>query len=102
MLFKTDSGFHTTLLKEFNTCEVIGAIHGLATDAARGRIYLRELAANRVTALDLRGRKLWHSSTTGQVWATTETELLQLDGAGRPKTVCRFDTPSRQSWMAAF
>ncbi len=42
------------------------------------------------------------SPTTGQVWATTETELLQLDRAGQPKTVFRFETPSAQSWLAAF
>ena len=40
------------------------------------------------------------SPTTGQVWATTETEALQLDRAGRAKTVSRFETrPNSLGWL---
>ena len=52
--------------------------------------------------LPVQARAISISPTTGQAWATTETEILQLDGAGRPKSVSRFETKSEQSWLAAF
>jgi hypothetical protein len=84
--------------QEFNTCETIGAIHCVAADAARGRIYVSEMAGDRVTTLDLRGRKLWQVSKisagalavdpkTGHLWCTVgqnleHGETVVLDGKG--------------------
>ena len=59
ILFKTESGVRTSLLREFNTAQTVGAVHGVAVDAARGRIYFCEQVSHRITAVDLRGRKLW-------------------------------------------
>jgi len=85
--------------KDFNTCQTVGAIHCVAIDAARGRIYLCELVGNRVTALDVRGRKLWQvdkieanalavDPKTGNLWCTTgkslvDGEIVVLDTTGR-------------------
>ncbi len=41
--------------KILNNCQAIGANHGVAIDPRRGRIYIRELVARRVIALDLAG-----------------------------------------------
>jgi peroxiredoxin len=88
--------------KEFNTCQTIGAIHCVAVDAARGRIYVCELVGKRVTALDLRGRRLWqvdqiHASSlavdpkTGHLWCAVGNDLaagetVVFDGTGRAVT----------------
>jgi len=89
----------TVSLKEFYTCQAIGAIHCVAIDAARGRIYLCELAGRRVTAIDVRGRKLWQVNKiaafvlaidprTGNLWCTlggslVVGETVVLDTTGR-------------------
>ena len=52
--------------------------------------------------MPVQARAISISSTTGQVWATTETEILQLDRAGPPKAISRFEAKSEQSWLAAF
>ena len=89
----------TVSFKEFNTCQTIGAKHCVALDAARGRIYLCELVGGRVTALDVRGRKLWQvdkiqanalavDPRTGDLWCTggkdlVDGETVVLDTTGR-------------------
>jgi DNA-binding beta-propeller fold protein YncE len=85
--------------KEFNTCETIGAIHCVSVDSTRGRIYVSELANDRVTALDFRGRRLWQVAKiaagalavdpkTGRLWCTVghnleRGETVVLDGMGQ-------------------
>ncbi len=98
ILYKTVDGVRTSLLREFNTCQTVGAVHGVAIDAARGRIYLCEQAAHRVTAVDFHGRKLWQVARinadalavdprTGNLWCSVgenlvhgETVVLNADG----------------------
>ncbi len=86
ILFKTDSGVHAKLLREFNTAQTVGATHGVALDAARGRIYLCELVSHGVTAVDFRGRKLWQVAQiqadalavdprTGNLWCSVGEDL---------------------------
>ena len=93
------SGHVKSIIKtEFNTCQTIGGSHTLAVDAKRGRIYLSELAGERVTALDFRGRKIWQVTNinagalavdpkTGRLWCSVgskigqgETVVLDPDG----------------------
>jgi DNA-binding beta-propeller fold protein YncE len=92
----------SVIYREFNTCQTIGAIHCIAVDAARGRIYVCELVSNRVTALDLKGRKLWQvdkidvsalavDPKTGHLWCAvghnlTIGETVVFDGTGREVT----------------
>jgi beta-lactamase regulating signal transducer with metallopeptidase domain/thiol-disulfide isomerase/thioredoxin len=99
ILSKTDSGVRASLLREFNTCQTVGAVHGVAVDAARGRIYLCEQVSHRVTAVDFRGRKLWQvgqiradalavDSRTGNLWCCVGQDLAHgetvvLDTTGR-------------------
>ena len=100
LLFKTDTGVRATLLRELNTCQVIGAIHCVATDAARGRIYLREFVSNRLTAASISEARRFGKSTrstethwrliqkTGNLWCTTGVNLksgetVVLDVTGR-------------------
>lgn len=96
--FLTASGRELGPLKEFNTSESVSAAHAVAIDAARGRIYVCELNTDRVTALDIRRRKLWQvkklkamalavDPKTGHVWCTGgpdpgngETVVLDTDG----------------------
>ncbi len=71
----------------------------MAIDRERERIYLCEMVANRVTALDFRGRRLWQvdkidggalavDPRTGNLWCTVGTtldsgETIVLDTSGR-------------------
>ena len=98
ILYKTEDGVRTSLLREFNTCQTVGAVHGVAIDAARGRIYLCEQVSHRVTAVDFHGRKLWQVAKinadalavdprTGNLWCSVgedlahgETVVLNADG----------------------
>jgi beta-lactamase regulating signal transducer with metallopeptidase domain/thiol-disulfide isomerase/thioredoxin/protocatechuate 3,4-dioxygenase beta subunit len=84
---------------EFNTCQTVGGVHGVAIDRQRGRIYLCEMVANRVVALDVQGRKLWQVAgidggaltidpRTGNLWCTAggnfaTGETVVLDSTGR-------------------
>ncbi len=95
----TESGREIAATKDFNTCQTVGGIHGVAVDPDRKRIYLSEMAANRVVALDLQGRKVWQveridagalavDPRTGHVWCTVgknlaegETVVLDAEGA---------------------
>ena len=52
--------------------------------------------------LPVSARAISIGPSTGQVWVTTDIEILQLDANGRPKTFARFDSKSGQSWLAAF
>jgi hypothetical protein len=86
-------------IREFNTCQTVGAIHCVSVDPTRERIYVSELAGNRVTSLDLQGRELWQvgeisasalavDPKTGFLWCTTgrsltDGETVVLDGKGR-------------------
>ena len=83
----------------FNTGQTIGAIHCVSADPTRGRIYVSEMAGNRVTAVDFQGRKLWQvgeisakalaiDPKTGFLWCTTghtltHGETVVLDEKGR-------------------
>ena len=102
ILSKTDSGVHTSLLREFNTAQTVGAVHSVAVDAARGRIYLCEQVNQRITAVDNSGRKLWHVAPiragalavdprTGNLWCCVGADLAHgetvvLDTTGREVT----------------
>ena len=86
-------------------------VFGVACEPQTGMAWVVSLGSEivRFTAdgqnlppLPVQARAISISPTTGQVWATTETEILQIDEAGRPKTVSRFETKSEQSWLAAF
>ena len=125
ILFKTDSGVRTTFLKEFNTCQTVGAAHGVAVDAARGRIYLCEQVSHRVTAVDFHGRKLWQvaqiradalavDSRTGNLWCSVGTDLAHgetvvLDTTGREVTTFPFrgidiayDSQTDSFWLVGY
>ena len=81
------SGQELRTLKEFNTCQTVGGSHRVAVDAVRGRVYLCEAVTNRVTALDLSGRKLWQVNKipadalavdprTGNLWCSGGGDLV--------------------------
>ena len=102
MLFKSESGVRTTLLRDFNTCQTVGAVHGVAVDTVRGRIYIREQVSHRVTALDFHGRTLWQVNNiqasalavdpkTGHLWCAVGKSLavgetVELDTTGHEFT----------------
>jgi thiol-disulfide isomerase/thioredoxin/protocatechuate 3,4-dioxygenase beta subunit len=89
----------TSSLPEFHTCQTGGGIQGVAIDRERGQIYLCEMVAHRVVALDFQGRKLWRvdqidadalaiDPRTGNLWCTVGRNLVSgetvvLDPAGR-------------------
>ena len=91
------SGQELRTLKEFNTCQTVGGSHRVAVDAGRGRVYLCEAVTNRVTALDLSGRKLWRVDNiqadalavdprTGNLWCSGGGDLVERrDGGARPR-----------------
>jgi WD40 repeat protein len=98
--FLTDSGRELRSIKEFNTRgDWWGAGNMVAVDGTRGRIYFGENVNDRVTALDLRGRKLWQvrkikgdafavDPKTGHLWCSSVSNLASgetvvLDGDGR-------------------
>jgi len=73
-------------LTGLNNCETIGANHGIAIDGKRGRVFFRQLVANRVTALDFWGNMLFETDelhadslavdpSTGNVWCLTGRAL---------------------------
>jgi hypothetical protein len=82
----------------FNNAETVGGVHGIAIDAKRGRIYVRENVTDRITAFDLSGEKLWHidnvevgtlmvDDRTGNLWSSGgpnlksgETVVFDSDG----------------------
>jgi hypothetical protein len=97
--FLTDSGRELRAIQEFNAMQSsVGASHYVAVDGPRGRVYVGESWGQRVTALDIRGRKLWQvhkivvgalavDSKTGRLWCsvggnleTGETVVFDLDG----------------------
>jgi hypothetical protein len=100
--YVSDSGQELHALKEFNTCQTVGAVREVALDPTRGRVYICELVANRVTALDVRGRKLWRiddiqadalavDPRTGNVWCSGGRDLVNgetvvLDPEGKELT----------------
>jgi beta-lactamase regulating signal transducer with metallopeptidase domain/thiol-disulfide isomerase/thioredoxin len=81
-----------------NNCQTVGGVHGVAIDRERGRVFVRELVANRVTAYSLTGHKLWQvekiqasamavDPKTGNLWVTggdslKEGETVVLDLMG--------------------
>ena len=88
-------------------------IFGVACDPKTGMAWVvnlrTELSASRPMARNCRlfpikAVAVAVSPTSGQVWATTETELIRLDDDGLPA----FSSPlgggamSGQSWLAAF
>jgi thiol-disulfide isomerase/thioredoxin len=93
------AGNELRVLKDFNTCQSVGACHCIAVDAPRGRVYVCELVAHRVTATDLRGQRLWRVDNinadalavdprTGNLWCSVGGDLAHgetvvLDGVGR-------------------
>jgi 5-hydroxyisourate hydrolase-like protein (transthyretin family) len=98
-----EGGYVKSIIKkEFNTCQTIGSIHCVALNAARGRIYVSEIAGNRVTALDVQGGKLWEvekieagalavDTKTGHLWCTVGHTLaigqtVVFDRTGREVT----------------
>jgi hypothetical protein len=76
---------------------------GTAWVVCLGGDVLRFTADGReLPALPVNARAISISPSTGQVWVTTDMEILQLDSNGRPKTFARFESKSAQSWLAAF
>ncbi|QDU53909.1 M56 family metallopeptidase [Aeoliella mucimassa] len=84
---------------DLNNAETVGGVHGVVVDRQRGRIYIRENVAGRVSAFDLAGTKLWHldgvnagclaiDQATGHLWCggstfssgNIETVVIDLDG----------------------
>lgn len=63
--FLTESGEQRFIRTGFNSCEAIGAHHAIAFDPPRFRIYVRELVADRITALDATGRVLFQVEDVG-------------------------------------
>ncbi len=97
--FLSASGKELATRKDFDTCQSISSNHGLALDRARKRLYTCELVANRVTAFDLRGRRLWQvekldadalvvDPKTGNLWCSggrdlAHGETVVVDPEGR-------------------
>jgi uncharacterized protein (TIGR03067 family) len=50
--------------------------------------------------LDLAARAVAIGPETGQIWATTENEILRLDKQGKPVAKYPLGKPSGQSWIA--
>jgi hypothetical protein len=42
------------------------------------------------------------SPSTGDVWVTSEEEILKLDSSGKIQARLPFVKPSQQSWLSAF
>jgi uncharacterized GH25 family protein len=84
------------------TSETSGGGHGVVIDRARGRIYVAESVADRITAFNLAGRKLWQIEQipvntlaidlqTGNLWTTggeqfSEEGIVVFDPQGREVT----------------
>jgi DNA-binding beta-propeller fold protein YncE len=88
LTFLAESGRELRGLREFNTGQSVSASHCVAIDPPRARVYICELGANRVTALDLRGRRLWRvddigadalavDPRTGNLWCAVGPNLAQ-------------------------
>jgi beta-lactamase regulating signal transducer with metallopeptidase domain/thiol-disulfide isomerase/thioredoxin len=109
----------------FNNAQTVGGVHGVAVDRARKRIYVRELASNRISAYTTGGEKLWqiegmNASTlavdpqTGNLWASGgpglndgETVVFDLEGnevAAHPFVAIdmAFDPHSDSFWLAGY
>ena len=103
----------------------VGGVHGLALDAKRNRIYLRENGEGRVTALDTSGQRLWQVSkmnagaisvdeATGNLWCAVglqlnqgETVVLDSQGSEVASWPIRaidiaYDPHSDAFWMAGY
>jgi thiol-disulfide isomerase/thioredoxin len=81
-----------------NNCQTVGGVHGVAVDRERGRVFVRELVSNRVTAFNFTGQKLWQIDSvrasalavdpkTGNLWASggdslNEGETVVFDSQG--------------------
>lgn len=81
-----------------NNSQTVGGVHGVAVDRERGRIYVRENVADRITAFTISGQKLWHidgvdagclrvDGVTGNLWCSGgprlnsgETVVFDSDG----------------------
>ncbi len=97
--FLDGSGREIRSVGGFSAFSGVGPSHRIAIDAARGRVYIVDPTGNRLTSLDLRGRKVWQAEgmnadalavdpKTGHVWCTGgknlvegETVVLDADGA---------------------
>jgi hypothetical protein len=111
--------------REFNNCQTVGGVHGVAVDQLRGRIYVREIVGGRVVCLDHEGRKLWQvemidadvlavDSKTGHVWcsrgqALNQGETIVLDRDGREVAAypirgvdIEYDPHSDSFWLAGY
>lgn len=120
-----EAGKEIAYLREFNTCQTVGANHGVVIDAPRGRIYARELVGRRVTALDFRGRKLWQAAgidadamaidpKTGHLWCSGGDSLdvgetVVLDAEGQEVTSfpvrgvdLAYDAHSDAFWLVGY
>lgn len=88
-------GKELAVIREFNNAQMIGGAHGVAVDAERGRIYIRESAGERVCCFNRRGQKLWQVENvdahvvvvdpkTGNLWASggSRGETVVLDPNG--------------------
>ena len=104
ILSKTDSGVRTSLLKEFNTAQTVGAVHNVAVDAARGQIYFCEHGSQRITAVDLRGRKLWQVAPVPRVpWQSTlQRGTFGVAWARTSPTAKRSSSTQPVVWSRAF
>jgi len=86
-------------------------IFGIACDSKTGtacvaclRSEILRFTADRrgLPPLPIKAVAVAASPTTGQVWATTETEVISLDADGRPAIRSPLEPKSLQSWLAAY
>jgi beta-lactamase regulating signal transducer with metallopeptidase domain/thiol-disulfide isomerase/thioredoxin len=108
-----------------NNCETVGAVHGIALDRQRGRIYSRELVSHRVKAFDLAGRNLWQiericadslavDEKTGNVWVSGgenlkngETVVFDQQGNELATYPCHgidivYDAHTESMWLVGY
>ncbi len=88
-------------------CQTIGGGHAVAVDPARNRIYVGEIVADRITAFNLAGQKLWQiehipigtlaiDPKTGNIWTSgggriDEGETVVFDPQGREVTALPYE-----------
>lgn len=71
-----------------NNAGTVGGVHGAAVDRKRGRIYIRENVADRITAFNLAGQRLWQIDAvdTGCILVDEKTGNLWCSGGPNLKS----------------